>query len=115
MIARPHRVSVGGAATAPHEGLSMLPLDHNVGSGAARTSSMATTGTRVQFRLPPRLRSGHRHRDDLNGIVGVAKTVPLWLAGLRAPRLVEGATIQGWKAALGALSLAYPDRLDRYL
>ena len=31
------------------------------------------------------------------------------------PRLVEGATIQGWKAALGALSLAYPDRLDRYL
>jgi putative transposase len=31
------------------------------------------------------------------------------------PRLVEGATLQGWKAALGALSLAYPDRLDRYL
>jgi putative transposase len=29
----------------------------------------------------------------------------------RAPgRLVEGATIQGWKAALGALTLAYPDR-----
>jgi len=31
------------------------------------------------------------------------------------PRLVEGATVNGWKAALGALSLAYPDRLDRYL
>jgi putative transposase len=31
------------------------------------------------------------------------------------PRLVEGATVLGWKAALGALSLAYPDRLDRYL
>ena len=31
------------------------------------------------------------------------------------PRLVEGATIQGWKTALGALSLTYPDRLDRYL
>jgi putative transposase len=30
----------------------------------------------------------------------------------RAPaRLVEGATIQGWKAALGALTIAYPDRL----
>lgn len=30
----------------------------------------------------------------------------------RAPgRLVEGATVHGWKAALGALSLAYPDRL----
>jgi putative transposase len=31
------------------------------------------------------------------------------------PRLVEGATVLGWKAALGALSLAYPDRLARYL
>jgi putative transposase len=30
----------------------------------------------------------------------------------KAPgRLVEGATIQGWKAALGALALAYPERL----
>jgi putative transposase len=30
----------------------------------------------------------------------------------RAPgRLVEGATTHGWKAALGALTLAYPDRL----
>jgi len=31
------------------------------------------------------------------------------------PRLVEGATVIGWRAALGALALAYPDRLDRYL
>ena len=30
-------------------------------------------------------------------------------------RLVEGATVQGWKAALGALALAYPDRLGPYL
>lgn len=30
----------------------------------------------------------------------------------KAPgRLVEGATTHGWKAALGALQLAYPDRL----
>jgi putative transposase len=27
------------------------------------------------------------------------------------PRLVEGATVHGWKPALGALALAYPDRL----
>ena len=34
----------------------------------------------------------------------------------KAPaRLVEGATIQGWKAALGALALTYPDRLNPYL
>jgi putative transposase len=34
----------------------------------------------------------------------------------RAPgRLVEGGTIQGWKPALGALALHYPDRLDPYL
>lgn len=34
----------------------------------------------------------------------------------RAPaKLVEGAVIQGWKAALGALALAYPDRLSPYL
>lgn len=34
----------------------------------------------------------------------------------KAPgRLVEGATVQGWKAALGALALAYPDRLGPYL
>jgi putative transposase len=32
-----------------------------------------------------------------------------------AGRLVEGATVHGWKAALGALALAYPDRLARYL
>jgi putative transposase len=31
------------------------------------------------------------------------------------PRLVENATIQGWKAALGALVLAYPDRLATYI
>src|SRR5215471_13250555 len=30
-------------------------------------------------------------------------------------RLVEGATVNGWKAALGALALAYPDRLAAYL
>ncbi len=34
----------------------------------------------------------------------------------KAPgRLVEGATVQGWKAALGALALTYPDRLAPYL
>ena len=33
----------------------------------------------------------------------------------KAPgRLVEGATVQNWKAALGALALAYPDRLATY-
>lgn len=30
-------------------------------------------------------------------------------------RLVEGATVQGWKQALGALALHYPDRLAPYL
>jgi putative transposase len=29
--------------------------------------------------------------------------------------LVEGSTVQGWKAALGALAIAYPDRLTGYL
>ena len=34
----------------------------------------------------------------------------------KAPgHLVEGGVIQGWKQALGALALAYPDRLDPYL
>jgi putative transposase len=31
------------------------------------------------------------------------------------PRLVEGATTTNWKAALGALTLAYPDRLAHYI
>ena len=31
------------------------------------------------------------------------------------PRLVEKAVTQGWKAALGALALTYPDRLGPYL
>jgi putative transposase len=30
-------------------------------------------------------------------------------------RLVEGATVHGWKQALGALALHFPDRLDPYL
>ena len=34
----------------------------------------------------------------------------------KAPgKLVEGGVVQGWKAALGALALAYPDRLASYL
>jgi putative transposase len=34
----------------------------------------------------------------------------------RAPaKLVEGATVHGWKQALGALAMAYPDRLNPYL
>jgi len=34
----------------------------------------------------------------------------------KAPgRLVEGATVQGWKAALGALAVAYPDRLAGHI
>ena len=34
----------------------------------------------------------------------------------RAPaRLVEGATVTGWRTALGALALAYPDRLASHL
>ena len=28
------------------------------------------------------------------------------------PKLVEGATVQGWNAAYGALSLAFPGRLE---
>jgi putative transposase len=34
----------------------------------------------------------------------------------KAPaRLVEGAIVQNWKQALGALALHYPDRLAPYL
>lgn len=34
----------------------------------------------------------------------------------KAPgKLVEGAAVHGWKQALGALALAYPDRLEPYL
>jgi putative transposase len=34
----------------------------------------------------------------------------------KAPgRLVEGAIVQGWKQALGALTLAYPDRLAGHI
>mgnify|MGYP000423247746 CR=1 FL=1 len=30
-------------------------------------------------------------------------------------KLVEGSVIQGWKAALGELSLIYPDRINNHL
>ncbi|MEI2784578.1 MAG: IS256 family transposase [Candidatus Nanopelagicales bacterium] len=34
----------------------------------------------------------------------------------KAPgHLVEGATVQGWKAALGSLAMAYPDRIAPYI
>jgi putative transposase len=34
----------------------------------------------------------------------------------KAPgRLVEGATVQGWKQALNQLLLAYPDRIPQHL
>lgn len=32
-----------------------------------------------------------------------------------AGKLVEGATVQGWKAALGAFAMTYPERLEGYL
>jgi putative transposase len=45
-----------------------------------------------------------------------AKEKGLPAADRRAPaKLVEGAAVQGWRAALGALALAYPDRLAPYL
>ena len=31
------------------------------------------------------------------------------------PRLVEGATIHGWRAALAELALAYPERFDPHM
>jgi putative transposase len=48
-----------------------------------------------------------RQRAKENGLPPTQRTAP--------GRLVEGATVQGWKAALGALALAYPDRLAGYL
>ena len=30
-------------------------------------------------------------------------------------RLVEGAVVRGWKQALGALALHYPDRIGPYI
>ncbi|MHA6632158.1 IS256 family transposase [Pseudonocardia sichuanensis] len=45
-----------------------------------------------------------------------AKEKGLRASERKAPgRLVEGAVVQGWKAALGALALAYPERLGPYL
>jgi putative transposase len=45
-----------------------------------------------------------------------AKEKGLKATDRRAPaRLVEGATVTGWRAALGALALTYPDRLNPYL
>ncbi|GAA0919315.1 IS256 family transposase [Pseudonocardia zijingensis] len=45
-----------------------------------------------------------------------AKEKGLKAADRRAPgRLVEGATVNGWKAALGALAMAYPERIEPYL
>jgi putative transposase len=48
-----------------------------------------------------------RHRAKEKGRPRSERTAP--------GRLVEGATVPGWKAALGALALAYPDRLGPYL
>jgi putative transposase len=45
-----------------------------------------------------------------------AKEKGLPASARRAPgRLIEGATITGWRQALGALALTYPDRLGPYL
>jgi putative transposase len=48
-----------------------------------------------------------REREKERGKPPIQRTAP--------GRLVEGALVQGWKAALGALALAYPDRLAPYL
>lgn len=48
-----------------------------------------------------------RQREKERGVPANQRKAP--------PRLVEGATVQGWKQALGALALHYPDRLNPYL
>jgi putative transposase len=48
-----------------------------------------------------------RQRAKQKGLPANQRTAP--------GRLVEGAVVQSWKAALGALALAYPDRLAPYL
>lgn len=48
-----------------------------------------------------------RQRDKQRGLPTHQRNAPA--------RLVEGATVQGWKQALGALALHFPDRLDPYL
>ena len=48
-----------------------------------------------------------RERAKQQGVPKSKRTAPA--------RLVEGATVQGWKAALGALALAYPDRVEPYI
>lgn len=48
-----------------------------------------------------------RQRDKEKGLPAGQRKAP--------GKLVEGGVVQGWKAALGALALAYPDRLGPYL
>ena len=48
-----------------------------------------------------------RQRDKEKGLPANQRKAP--------GKLVEGGVVQGWKAALGALALAYPDRLGPYL
>ncbi|RZQ62556.1 IS256 family transposase [Amycolatopsis suaedae] len=48
-----------------------------------------------------------RQRDKEKGIPPNQRKAP--------GRLVEGATVHGWKPALGALVLHYPDRLDQHI
>jgi putative transposase len=45
-----------------------------------------------------------------------AKEAGLPANARKAPgKLVEGSTVPGWKQALGALALAFPDRISPYL
>jgi hypothetical protein len=46
-----------------------------------------------------------------SGSPDVARSISLAFLGVS---LVEGAFVQGWKQALGALALAYPDRINLY-
>ena len=52
-------------------------------------------------------RARERAKETANGVARGQRKAP--------GRLVEGAVTQGWKAALGQLALAYPDRLAAHL
>ncbi len=48
-----------------------------------------------------------RQRDKEKGLPAGQRKAP--------PKLVEGATVQGWKPALGSLAMAFPERIAHYV
>jgi hypothetical protein len=85
---------------------SPVPTARRTSPNEGTTSGLVEAGPLDEVLVP----KGARRIGGLSDMI-----ISLYSGGMTPPKLVEGAIVQGWNQAYGALSIAFPGRLDRRL